>query len=232
MKGSEGATHTKQSLSESGNSSWAAKVVPLNRKVTRLCHTPLLASDWSSFGYANWSRRFHSAIRASETEYPHPTLRRTPHLYNGCSPGYRICSGQHRLHKVRHLTFLIVFIHLLSHYHRYWGKRDTKLILPTNSSLSVTLDQDHLRSTTTSRADPSFDKDRLWLNGKEESIEAGGRLATCIAEMKRLRAAVEAQNSAAPKVPTSFHFRFPSHPLTRPPFRPAAVHLPGVHCFP
>lgn len=83
---------------------------------------------------------------------------------------------------------------------KYWGKRDTKLILPTNSSLSVTLDQDHLRSTTTSRADPSFDKDRLWLNGKEESIEAGGRLATCIVELKRLRAAVEAQNSAAPKL--------------------------------
>jgi len=85
---------------------------------------------------------------------------------------------------------------------KYWGKRDTKLILPTNSSLSVTLDQDHLRSTTTSRSDPSFDKDRLWLNGKEESIDAGGRLATCIFEMKRLRAAVEAQNPAAPKLST------------------------------
>ncbi|KAG6874503.1 hypothetical protein C0995_010413 [Termitomyces sp. Mi166 len=70
---------------------------------------------------------------------------------------------------------------------KYWGKRDTKLILPTNSSLSVTLDQDHLRSTTTSRADPSFEKDRLWLNGIEEEIKAGGRLSTCIAEMKRLR---------------------------------------------
>jgi len=33
---------------------------------------------------------------------------------------------------------------------KYWGKRDTELILPTNSSLSVTLDQDNLRSTTTS----------------------------------------------------------------------------------
>ncbi|KAF8070085.1 GHMP kinase [Lyophyllum atratum] len=70
---------------------------------------------------------------------------------------------------------------------KYWGKRDTKLILPTNSSLSVTLDQDHLRSTTTSRADPSFQKDRLWLNGIEEEVKAGGRMATCIAEMKRLR---------------------------------------------
>lgn len=55
----------------------------------------------------------------------------------------------------------------------------------------MTLDQDHLRSTTTSRADASFTKDRLWLNGKEEEIKEGGRTATCIAEMKRLRADVE-----------------------------------------
>ena len=59
--------------------------------------------------------------------------------------------------------------------HRYWGKRDTKLILPTNSSLSVALDQDHLRSTTTSRADPPFEKDRLWLNGTEGGGDQGGR---------------------------------------------------------
>jgi diphosphomevalonate decarboxylase len=64
----------------------------------------------------------------------------------------------------------------------------------------VTLDQDHLRSTTTSRADPSFKKDRLWLNGEEEEIKAGGRLATCITELKRLRAQVEAKDTAAPKV--------------------------------
>jgi hypothetical protein len=85
--------------------------------------------------------------------------------------------------------------------HRYWGKRDTKLILPTNSSLSVTLDQDNLRSTTTSRADPSFTQDRLWLNGKEEEIKAGGRTATCIAEMKRLRKQeVEDKQPNEPKV--------------------------------
>lgn len=87
--------------------------------------------------------------------------------------------------------------------YRYWGKRDTKLILPTNSSLSVTLDQDHLRSTTTSRADPSFDKDRLWLNGVEEEIKEGGRLATCIREMKSLRRAVEGADASQPKVRTS-----------------------------
>ncbi|KAH8828379.1 GHMP kinase [Flagelloscypha sp. PMI_526] len=67
---------------------------------------------------------------------------------------------------------------------KYWGKRDTKLILPTNSSLSVTLNQDHLRSTTTSRADSSFN-----------------RTATCIAEMKRLRQIeVETKNPDAAKL--------------------------------
>ncbi|KAF9474704.1 diphosphomevalonate decarboxylase [Pholiota conissans] len=84
---------------------------------------------------------------------------------------------------------------------KYWGKRDTKLILPTNSSLSVTLDQDHLRSTTTARADPSFERDQLWLNGKEDEIKPGSRLATCIAEMKRLRReTVEAKHPTAPKL--------------------------------
>lgn len=63
----------------------------------------------------------------------------------------------------------------------------------------MTLDQDHLRSTTTSRADPSFEKDRLWLNGKEEEIKEGGRLATCIAEMKLLRKEVE-KKAGEPKV--------------------------------
>ncbi|KAF7365211.1 Diphosphomevalonate decarboxylase [Mycena venus] len=86
---------------------------------------------------------------------------------------------------------------------KYWGKRDTKLILPTNSSLSVTLDQDHLRSTTTSRADPSFEKDRLWLNGIEEDIKPAGRMATCISEMKRLRKElVEDVDASAPPLST------------------------------
>ncbi|THH13148.1 hypothetical protein EW146_g7039 [Bondarzewia mesenterica] len=100
---------------------------------------------------------------------------------------------------------------------KYWGKRDTKLILPTNSSLSVTLDQDHLRSTTTSRADPAFKKDRLWLNGEEEKIKEGGRLATCIAEMKRLRRDVESKDPKQPKLST-----FPVHICSRNNFPTAA----------
>ncbi|KAI0709577.1 Diphosphomevalonate decarboxylase [Cerioporus squamosus] len=93
---------------------------------------------------------------------------------------------------------------------KYWGKRDTKLILPTNSSLSVTLDQDHLRSTTTSRADPSFEKDRLWLNTIEEEIKDGGRLATCIKEMRALRKQLEEKDSSLPKI-SAFPVHICSH---------------------
>ncbi|KNC85488.1 diphosphomevalonate decarboxylase [Sphaeroforma arctica JP610] len=53
---------------------------------------------------------------------------------------------------------------------KYWGKRDEKLILPTNSSLSATLDQADLKTTTSVALSSEFDSDRLWLNGKEESI--------------------------------------------------------------
>ncbi|WWC70642.1 diphosphomevalonate decarboxylase [Kwoniella pini CBS 10737] len=84
---------------------------------------------------------------------------------------------------------------------KYWGKRDTKLILPTNSSLSVTLDQDHLRSTTTSRADESFEKgDRLWLNGKEEVVKPDGRLGVCIKELRNWRSVEEEKDSSLPKL--------------------------------
>lgn len=49
---------------------------------------------------------------------------------------------------------------------KYWGKRDETLILPVNDSISVTLDPDHLCTTTTVAVSPSFDQDRMWLNGK------------------------------------------------------------------
>ncbi|KAG5219852.1 diphosphomevalonate decarboxylase [Salix suchowensis] len=48
---------------------------------------------------------------------------------------------------------------------------------------------------------------RLWLNGKEEEIVAPGRLATCIAELKKLRKElVEDKDASAPKLST-----FPVH---------------------
>ncbi|WFD07272.1 diphosphomevalonate decarboxylase [Malassezia vespertilionis] len=85
---------------------------------------------------------------------------------------------------------------------KYWGKRDTRLVLPTNDSLSVTLDQDHLRTVTTARADPHFTNDRLWLNGIEEEIKSAGRLDSCLAELRRLRADLESRDASLPKLST------------------------------
>ncbi|XP_038162622.1 diphosphomevalonate decarboxylase [Cyprinodon tularosa] len=68
---------------------------------------------------------------------------------------------------------------------KYWGKRDEDLILPINSSLSVTLHQDQLKTTTTVAISRSFKEDRLWLNGKEEDI-SHPRLQSCLREIRRL----------------------------------------------
>jgi hypothetical protein len=107
-----------------------------------------------------------------------------------------------RITDITHLFFseLMTPSHFTLQPIRYWGKRNTKLILPTNSSLSVTLDQDHLRSTTSSRADASFEKDRLWLNGKEEEIERDGRLWVCIDALRKWRQEMEQADSGLDKV--------------------------------
>ncbi|XP_077569968.1 diphosphomevalonate decarboxylase [Stigmatopora nigra] len=68
---------------------------------------------------------------------------------------------------------------------KYWGKRDEDLILPINSSLSVTLHQDQLKTTTTVATSKNFQEDRLWLNGKEEDINHP-RLQSCLKEIRRL----------------------------------------------
>nr|XP_056718372.1 diphosphomevalonate decarboxylase [Euleptes europaea] len=68
---------------------------------------------------------------------------------------------------------------------KYWGKRDEELILPINSSLSVTLHQDQLKTTTTAAVSRDFKEDRLWLNGKEDDI-AHPRLQSCLREIRRL----------------------------------------------
>uniref|UniRef100_UPI00358E53F7 diphosphomevalonate decarboxylase isoform X3 n=1 Tax=Myxine glutinosa TaxID=7769 RepID=UPI00358E53F7 len=64
------------------------------------------------------------------------------------------------------------------------GKRDEELILPLNSSLSISLHQDQLKSTTTVMASPAFSEDRLWLNGQEESVQ-GSRLQALLHEVRR-----------------------------------------------
>jgi diphosphomevalonate decarboxylase len=66
---------------------------------------------------------------------------------------------------------------------KYWGKRDEELILPLNDSLSGTLSTDQMCSKTTVAIDPSFQKDRMWLNGKEETFD-NQRLRNCLTEIK------------------------------------------------
>ncbi len=51
---------------------------------------------------------------------------------------------------------------------KYWGKRDESLILPTNSSISMTVDS--LKTRTSVMFDPSLKKDELWLNGKKVDL--------------------------------------------------------------
>ncbi|MBR9682779.1 MAG: diphosphomevalonate decarboxylase [Candidatus Aenigmarchaeota archaeon] len=50
---------------------------------------------------------------------------------------------------------------------KYWGKRNKELILPQNSSISVTLDG--LNAVTTVEFDDKYDKDIFILNGKEQT---------------------------------------------------------------
>ncbi|CAK9180645.1 unnamed protein product [Ilex paraguariensis] len=73
---------------------------------------------------------------------------------------------------------------------KYWGKRDETLILPINDSISVTLDPAHLCTTTTVAVSPSFEKDRMWLNGKEISL-SGDRYQNCLREIRSCASDVE-----------------------------------------
>ncbi|KAJ3071750.1 diphosphomevalonate decarboxylase [Podochytrium sp. JEL0797] len=80
---------------------------------------------------------------------------------------------------------------------KYWGKRSEALMLPTNSSLSLTLDQDQLQSKTSVRVMPEEGDDvRLWLNAKEDKIST--RVRNLVSTMRKLRIAKEAADSSLP----------------------------------
>ncbi|ODV88452.1 hypothetical protein CANCADRAFT_148708 [Tortispora caseinolytica NRRL Y-17796] len=87
---------------------------------------------------------------------------------------------------------------------KYWGKRDTKLNLPTNSSISVTLSTDDLAAYTTATASPAYKDDSLVLNGIPEPIEQSARLSACLRELRALRAALEQADSSLPPL-SSYH---------------------------
>lgn len=77
---------------------------------------------------------------------------------------------------------------------KYWGKTNEDLIIPANDSLSLTLSTEHLCATTTVAVGKEFKEDRIWLNGKEESINSA-RLQNCLHEIrKRSREALHMHN--------------------------------------
>jgi diphosphomevalonate decarboxylase len=86
---------------------------------------------------------------------------------------------------------------------RYWGKRDTTLNLPTNSSLSVTLSQKSLRTLTTASCSANYPaEDTLNLNGKPQEIQSSKRTLACLSNLRALRKALEDANPSLPKLST------------------------------
>jgi diphosphomevalonate decarboxylase len=83
---------------------------------------------------------------------------------------------------------------------KYWGKRDPKLNLPTNSSISVTLSQADLRTHTTAACSSSFGpEDSLLLNSKPEDV-SGARTQACFRELRAIRSSLEASDPSLPKL--------------------------------
>ncbi|XP_076448778.1 diphosphomevalonate decarboxylase-like [Babylonia areolata] len=67
---------------------------------------------------------------------------------------------------------------------KYWGKRNEELILPQNSSLSVTLGMNELHAKTSVAVSSKFTEDRIWLNGKEQSVN-NPRIQNVLKEIRR-----------------------------------------------
>jgi diphosphomevalonate decarboxylase len=63
---------------------------------------------------------------------------------------------------------------------KYWGKRDVKLNLPINSSLSGTLDQEHLSTVTTAFTSADLQEDELYINNERQAVLSNKRLLACL----------------------------------------------------
>ena len=82
---------------------------------------------------------------------------------------------------------------------KYWGKRDTALHLPTNSSLSVTLDTADLHTRTSVQVASHLPGgNRMWLNNQEISIEEEPRARKCLEAVRQWRQELE---STSPELP-------------------------------
>ncbi len=68
---------------------------------------------------------------------------------------------------------------------KYWGKRDERLILPCNSSLSITLSRKAFATTTSVVFSDKLRKDRLYINGKEQDMAEEGERLWMLDEMRK-----------------------------------------------
>jgi len=67
---------------------------------------------------------------------------------------------------------------------KYWGKRDSKLFLPMNNSLSITLD--HFYTETKVQFSDQFEKDSLVLDGKQVSDQEIGKITTFLNHVRNI----------------------------------------------
>ncbi|KAI4245098.1 MAG: hypothetical protein L6R40_002697 [Gallowayella cf. fulva] len=85
---------------------------------------------------------------------------------------------------------------------KYWGKRDPRLNLPTNSSLSVTLSQSDLRTHTTASCSPSYSPpDTLLLNAEPQPL-SDARSQACLTSLRALRSTLEFSDPSLPPLST------------------------------
>lgn len=91
---------------------------------------------------------------------------------------------------------------------KYWGKRNKNLLLPTNSSLSLTLSQDDLRSVTTIRITPdelstsaqsSQAAETFFLNGLKQDHGAK-RLQNVVSQARKARKVMEKEEKSLEKI--------------------------------
>lgn len=70
---------------------------------------------------------------------------------------------------------------------KYWGKRDTNLNLPINSSISITLDSRELHTITTAMFAPEGEtEDKLWVNNKPVPLSTVPRTVRVLQLMRQL----------------------------------------------
>ena len=92
---------------------------------------------------------------------------------------------------------------------KYWGKRDERLFLPTNSSVSMTLDG--LYTETAVTFDPALESDAFTLNGTPGVGKEAAQVYAFLDKVRELagietRARVASPGGGAPTV-TSAHAR-------------------------